>query len=312
MDPLTLAGQAVSFLCAYLTQVASGLVQRTQDSAAEALYNSVASRLRQTAVGERAWAALEASPQDTHSAHEAQEELAREAQSDWTFANELRQAVQNAWQASDKASRSNIEYTTVTASGAKMKNSVVTNSGNVDQSTHRTTHRTKFSFGGFAVIAAILLVGGSGAVVAITTGSGTVDADSIGDAPGAEGLRETGEAVLGALTTGNAELMCDLYTLEAVTELEVATGRSCKDGMDTTLQRIPSEARNYLEEVEVLEAEVSGSGGSPNRGEVVLGTPDMHEDDMLVLDLKRELNRWRADPDRTFGSMLERMTATGR
>ncbi|WP_298180693.1 hypothetical protein [Saccharomonospora sp.] len=283
MDPLTLAGQAVSYLCGYLTQVASGLVQRTQDSAAEALYNLVATRLRRTPVGQQILGALEADPGNDQAAHDAKQVLATEAQHDQAFAAALGRAVQSVWHTPGGVSGSTVEQVNVTASGATMKNSAVTGTGNIDQS----RRQTKISFGGVSIIAAIVLLGGTGSVIAVSTGG--VDANSIGDAPGEEGVRETAKAVIDAFSSGDSELFCDLLLSEKVIEIEAYTGRSCSENFDVLMERIPPEWEQQFERLEVLSVDMD----SRIRAVAEIGIP--LPENSFEIRMENEMGRWRVD-----------------
>ncbi|EHR63475.1 hypothetical protein [Saccharomonospora cyanea] len=288
MDPLTLAGQAVSFLCGYLTQVASGVVQRTQDSAAEALYGMIATRLRQTAFGDRALRRLETAPGDNQAASEAQRTLAQEVQSDPAFAADLGRAVQNVWSAQGGVSQSTFEQGNTTVSGATMRKSVIAG-GNVDQS----RRQTRISFGGWTAIAAILLLGGTGSVVAISTGSGGVDTSSIGDAPGEEGARETAMAFVESMRSSDAELFCDLLHSEIVGNLEVHFGRPCPETVPVILDRITPEMKEEAKQAQVLSVTME----SQSRAVVVVGI-DNTEEGSAELRLRRDFDRWRVDLSR--------------
>lgn len=283
MDPLTLAGQAVSFLCGYLSQVAYGTLQRTQDSAAEALYQIITNRLIRTAFGERALRQLKVTPEDERAARETQQVLAQEAQADPNFAAELSRAVQNIWLAQGDVSQTTAQQGNITVSGSTLKNAFV--GSNVDQS----RRQTKISFGGWAVVAAILLLGGTGSVIAISTGGGR-DASSIGDAPDEEGAKETAMAFVESIKSSDAELFCDLLHSELVRNLEVNSGRPCPQTVPVILDRITPEMKEEAAHTQVLSVTME----SQNRAVVVVGIDDT-EGKSAELRLRRDFNRWRVD-----------------
>lgn len=286
MDPLTLAGRAVSFLVGYLTQVASGVVQRTQHSAAETLYDLIAARLRGTPAGQQILGNLETNPEDDQAAHDAKQILATEAQHDQTFATELSRAMHNVWHTLGGVSESTVEQVNITTSGATMRKSVIA-AGNVDQS----RRQTKISFGGLGIIAAIVLLGGTGSVIAVSLGSD--DVGPIGADPGEVGARETAETFVDAVGSNDTELLCDLLMPETVDMLEISARRPCSEVFTYLMEEVPYEARQKTQQAEVLSLDMQPQ----HRALAVVGIPGS-EEDPYELHLRYKDDRWRVDADR--------------
>ncbi|MEU5846907.1 hypothetical protein [Saccharopolyspora shandongensis] len=93
MDIPALAAQAVESVAGYLSGIASGVVEQSQQTAAGRLYELIRERLVRTELGSAVLSGLEEKPEEVNRRNMVSAKLAEEADGDEAFAEQLRQMV---------------------------------------------------------------------------------------------------------------------------------------------------------------------------------------------------------------------------
>ncbi|MEV0086845.1 hypothetical protein [Saccharopolyspora sp. NPDC050642] len=93
MDIPALAAQAVESVAGYLSGIASGVVEQSQQTAAGRLYELVRDRLERTELGSAVLSGLAEKPEEVNRRNMVSAKLAEEADADEAFAEQLRQMV---------------------------------------------------------------------------------------------------------------------------------------------------------------------------------------------------------------------------